>query len=81
MCYNYYTNFSYLGEERKSFVLVEVISTGHTLPDIIILLKIGTKMLIYLRADPSSLLISNISPLYIDPTSVFLAIFPFIQLK
>lgn len=38
-------------------------------------------MLIYLRAIPRSLLISNISPLYTDPTFTFLALSLFIQLK
>lgn len=60
-----FTTLFFLSEGEKVFVPVEMIFTGHTLPDLIILLKTWTKMPIYLRAVPSSLLISNISPLYI----------------
>lgn len=38
-------------------------------------------MLIHLRPVLRSILISNISPLYTDPTFAFLALFLFIQLK
>lgn len=38
-------------------------------------------MLIYLRAIPRSLLISNVSLLHTDPTIAFLALFLFIKLK